>query len=121
MAGAYDGGGAAGLPVLAAEPFFGGRLDDLRAVRAAVSLPILRKDFIVDAYQLAEARLAGADAALLIVSVLNDAELSALLAVSTLYGLEALVEAHDAHEVARAVAAGADIIGVNNRDLRTFK
>jgi indole-3-glycerol phosphate synthase len=118
---AYAGGGAVALSVLTDEPFFGGTIEDLRAARAAVSVPVLRKDFIVDAYQLAEAREAGADAVLLIVAVLSDAELSALLAVSALYGLEALVEAHDAEEVARAVRADAAIIGVNNRDLRTFK
>jgi indole-3-glycerol phosphate synthase len=120
ITGAYAGAGAAALSVLTDEPFFGGALDDLAAARAVVAVPVLRKDFIVDAYQLAEARAAGADAALLIVSALSDAELVALLAVGKLYGLELLVEAHDAEEVARAVRAGAPIIGVNNRDLRTF-
>jgi indole-3-glycerol phosphate synthase len=116
----YAAAGASALSVLTDGPFFGGSLDDLMAAHAATSLPVMRKDFIVDAYQLAEARVAGADAALLIVAALTDAEMSALLAVGTLYGLELLVEAHDAEEVARAVKAGAKVIGINNRDLRTF-
>jgi indole-3-glycerol phosphate synthase len=120
IARAYAGAGAAALSVLTDEPFFGGALDDLTTARATVTVPVMRKDFIVDAYQLAEARAAGADAALLIVSALTDAELSALLAVAALYGLETLVEAHDADEAARAVRSGAPIIGINNRDLRTF-
>jgi indole-3-glycerol phosphate synthase len=120
MARLYAGGGAAALSVLTDEPFFGGVLADLTTARAVVSVPVMRKDFIVDAYQLAEARAAGADAALLIVAALTDAELSALLAAATRYGLETLVEAHDAEETARAVAADAPIIGINNRDLRTF-
>ncbi len=116
----YATAGAAALSVLTDEPFFGGTLDDLTTAHAATSLPVMRKDFIVDAYQLAEARAAGADAALLIVAALSDAELSALLAVAGLYGLELLVEAHDAEEVARAVRSGAAVIGINNRDLKTF-
>jgi indole-3-glycerol phosphate synthase len=116
----YAAAGAAALSVLTDEPFFGGTLDDLMAAHAATTLPVMRKDFIIDAYQLAEARAAGADAALLIVAALTDAELSALLAVGALYGLELLVEAHDADEVARAVRAGATVIGINNRDLKTF-
>jgi indole-3-glycerol phosphate synthase len=116
----YAAAGAAALSVLTDGPFFGGALDDLTTAHTTTSLPVMRKDFIVDAYQLAEARAAGADAALLIVAALSDGELSALLAVGALYGLELLVEAHDAEEVARAVKAGAPIIGVNNRDLKTF-
>src|SRR5262249_43422993 len=116
----YAAAGAAALSVLTDEPFFGGSLDDLMAAHAATTLPVMRKDFIIDAYQLAEARAAGADAALLIVAALTDAEISALLAVGTVYGLELLVEAHDADEVARAVRAGATVIGINNRDLKTF-
>ena len=120
VARAYAAAGAAALSVLTDEPFFGGTLEDLEVARVAVGIPVLRKDFIVDAYQLAEARAAGADAALLIVAALGDAQLAALMAVGKLYGLELLVETHDAAEVARAVRAGATIIGVNNRDLSTF-
>jgi indole-3-glycerol phosphate synthase len=120
LARAYTASGAAALSVLTDEPFFGGGLADLTAAHAATTIPVLRKDFIVDAYQLAEARSAGADAALLIVAALTDDEIKALLAVGELYGMELLVEAHDAEEVARAVRAGATIIGINNRDLRTF-
>jgi indole-3-glycerol phosphate synthase len=120
LARAYAASGAAALSVLTDEPFFGGGLDDLTAAAASTTLPVLRKDFIVDAYQLAEARSAGADAALLIVSALTDGEITALLTVGELYGMELLVEAHDADEVTRAVRAGATIIGINNRDLKTF-
>jgi indole-3-glycerol phosphate synthase len=117
---AYAAGGARAMSVLTDGPFFGGSLDDLIAARAACELPILRKDFIVDLYQIVEARAAGADAVLLIVAALEDRELAALLAAANEVGLEALVEAHDEDEVARAVAAGASIVGINNRDLKTF-
>jgi indole-3-glycerol phosphate synthase len=120
LARVYAGAGAVALSVLTDEPFFGGALDDLTTAHTVTSLPVMRKDFIVDAYQLAEARAAGADAALLIVAALSDAEISALLAVGALYGLEMLAEAHDADEAARAVKSGAVLIGVNNRDLKTF-
>lgn len=121
MARAYEAGGARAMSVLTDAPFFGGGLPDLAAARAACRLPILRKDFVVDAYQIVEARAAGADAVLLIVAALSDAELRALLAAAGQLGVDALVEAHDETEVARAVDAGATLIGINNRDLRTFK
>jgi indole-3-glycerol phosphate synthase len=106
--------------VLTDEPFFAGRLTDLQPARAAAGLPVLRKDFIVDPYQIAEAIAAGADAILLIVAALDDASLAKLLNLTRALRMDALVEAHDADEVARAVGVGAEIIGVNNRDLRTF-
>jgi indole-3-glycerol phosphate synthase len=117
---AYAVGGAAALSVLTDEPFFGGSLDDLASARARAPLPILRKDFIVDEYQIVEARVAGADAILLIVAALDERELAALMKAAARWGLETLVEAHDAGEVARAVALGAPVVGVNHRDLRTF-
>ena len=120
QAAAYARGGAAAISVLTEPEFFAGSLADLAAVRAAVTIPVLRKDFIVDAAQIWESRAAGADAVLLIVAALTDAELNAFLAVAADAGLEALVEVHDAAEAQRAVAAGARIVGVNNRDLATF-
>ncbi len=121
VARAYAAASASGMSVLTDTPFFGGSLDDLRRARAAVGLPILRKDFLVDPYQVAEARAAGADAVLLIVAALSDRDLHLLLAETERWGMEALVETHDADEVARAVAAGANIVGVNHRDLGTFE
>jgi|TARA_B100002003_G_scaffold131209_1_gene121300 indole-3-glycerol phosphate synthase len=120
IAAAYEANGAAAVSVLTEPTFFDGSLDHLRLVRAAVELPILRKDFIVTSYQLAEAAAAGADAVLLIVAALEDAELGALLVEATSLGLGVLVEAHDQLELRRAVRAGATIIGVNNRNLRTL-
>jgi indole-3-glycerol phosphate synthase len=117
---AYAAGGASAISVLTDGPFFSGHLDDLHKARAACSLPIFRKDFIVDGYQLVEALAYGADAALLIVAALDDATLADLLRVAADLQLGVMVEAHDAEEVTRAVAAGAEIIGINNRDLRTF-
>jgi indole-3-glycerol phosphate synthase len=117
---AYTAGGAAAMSVLTDGPFFGGALADLAAARAVAGMPILRKDFVVDRYQIVEARAAGADAILLIVAALDDAALVDLLGAARAMGLGVLVETHDEAEVARAVAAGADIIGVNNRDLRSF-
>jgi indole-3-glycerol phosphate synthase len=116
----YLRAGAAALSVLTDEPYFGGTLDDLRAARAVAPAPILRKDFIVDEYQIAEARAAGADAILLIVSALDDAELGALHRACARWGVQALIEAHNAAEVARAVALEAPVIGINHRDLGTF-
>jgi len=112
--------GAAALSVLTDERWFGGRLDDLGAVRAAVDLPLLRKDFVLDAYQIDEARVAGADAVLLIAAVLEPDALAALRRHAARRGLDALVEVHDEAELEAARAAGADLLGVNNRDLRTF-
>lgn len=120
IASAYEREGAAAISVLTEPAFFDGALDHLEAVREAVGIPILRKDFIISTYQLAEARAAGADAALLIVAVLDDATLRRLVASATECGLATLVEVHDATELSRALAAGARIIGVNNRNLRTF-
>jgi indole-3-glycerol phosphate synthase len=121
VARSYQAAGAAALSVLTDEPFFGGALADLQRARAAVPLPVLRKDFTVDAYQIAEARAAGADAVLLIVAALTDAELTTLLGEARRWELDALVEAHDADEVERALAVGARLVGINHRDLRTFK
>ena len=117
----YEAGGAAAISVLTEPEFFKGSLDDLRAARATTQLPILRKDFIVDEIQIVEAAAAGADAILLIVAALSDAELSRfrILAEEEL-GLDALVEVHDPTEMRRAVECGATFIGVNNRNLRTF-
>jgi len=117
---AYAAGGASALSVLTDEPFFGGRLGDLKPASAASGLPVLRKDFIVDPYQVAEAIAAGADAILLIVAALDDDELRDLLALATELSLDALVEVHDERELEWAAAAGATLVGVNNRDLSTF-
>jgi indole-3-glycerol phosphate synthase len=116
----YAEAGAAAISVLTDGPGFGGSLEDLAAVRAAVATPLLRKDFVVDRYQLLEARLHGADAALLIVAALSPDRLRALLADAAALGIAALVEVHDAAEVEVALRAGARLVGVNNRDLKTF-
>jgi indole-3-glycerol phosphate synthase len=120
LARAYCAHGASAISVLTEGPHFGGSLDDLRSAREACAAPLLRKDFIVDPYQLLEARLAGADAVLLIVGALDDRQLVALLEQARSLGLDALVEVHDRAELERALAADAQIIGVNNRDLRDF-
>jgi indole-3-glycerol phosphate synthase len=120
VVGAYERGGAAALSILTDEPSFGGSLDDLRAAREATELPILRKDFIVDPYQLYEAAAAGADAVLLIVAALEDRELLELRAGARELGLAALVEVHDEGELERALGASAQVIGINNRDLTTL-
>jgi len=119
-AAAYAEAGAAAISVLTEPTFFDGSLQHLEQVRAAVDVPVLRKDFIVTDYQLAEAAALGADAALLIVAALSDAELRSLLATCAQLRLAALVEVHDVEEAARAVGAGAAIVGVNCRDLRTL-
>lgn len=116
----YEAAGASCLSVLTDERFFQGSLGYLRAVRAAVGLPLLRKDFVIDERQVLEAAEWGADAILLIVAILDDALLRHLLALAEASGLAALVEVHDEAELARALAAGARLVGVNNRDLRTF-
>jgi indole-3-glycerol phosphate synthase len=117
---AYERGGAIALSVLTEGPSFGGSLEDLRAARAACELPILRKDFIVDPYQLYEAKDAGADAVLLIVAALAAEELASLHGSARELGLDALVEVHDGEELQYALGLGADLVGINNRDLRDF-
>ena len=121
LAAAYAAGGAAAISVLTERRRFGGSLDDLVAVRRAVATPVLRKDFIVTEYQLWEARAAGADLILLIVAALDDAELADLLGEAEALGLTALVEVHTEEETRRALAAGAELIGVNNRNLQTLE
>jgi indole-3-glycerol phosphate synthase len=120
VAQAYEASGAAALSILTEEDFFGGHLGDLRQAREATRLPTLRKDFVVDPYQVWEAWVAGADAVLLIVAALSEAELGTLLGTTRESGLDALVEVHDRAEVERALERGADLIGVNNRDLKTL-
>jgi indole-3-glycerol phosphate synthase len=117
----YAEAGAAALSVLTEPESFGGRLEHLVEARSAVSLPALRKDFVVDEWQLWEARAAGADAALLIVAALTGAELARFLAATREAALEALVEVHDRAELDCALEAGASVVGVNNRDLRTLE
>jgi indole-3-glycerol phosphate synthase len=117
----YEAAGAAAVSVLTDADHFGGSLADLSAVAASVALPVLRKDFMIDELQVLEARAAGASAVLLIVRVLDDTRLTELLAVIRAQGLTALVEVHDEAELDRALQAGADVIGVNNRDLTTFE
>jgi indole-3-glycerol phosphate synthase len=119
-AAAYAGAGAAAISVLTEPTFFDGSLDHLAQVRASVAVPLLRKDFIITEYQLMEAVVYGADAVLLIVGALDDRDLRALSARAGALGLAALVEVHDLAEMKRAVDAGADIIGVNSRNLRTL-
>ena len=122
IAQSYQAGGAAGISVLTEADYFAGALDDLRQVKTAVTLPVLRKDFLFEEYQVYESAAAGADALLLIVAALDDEQLSRLrrLAEDEL-GMDALVEVHTSDEMKRAAACGAHLIGVNNRDLRTFE
>ncbi|MFW6200854.1 MAG: indole-3-glycerol phosphate synthase TrpC, partial [Gemmatimonadota bacterium] len=117
----YQEGGASAVSVLTDEEYFGGELDDLRAVREQVELPVLRKDFVIDPVQVTEARGAGADCVLLIVRILDDDRLSELLDKAGELGMAALVEVHDETELERALDAGAEVVGVNNRDLSTFE
>jgi indole-3-glycerol phosphate synthase len=117
----YEAAGASCLSILTDEPFFQGSLQYLRSVREAVSLPLLRKDFIIHERQILESIEWGADAILLIVSILTDEQISTFHALAASCGLSALVEVHDETELARALKAGAKIIGINNRDLKTFQ
>jgi indole-3-glycerol phosphate synthase len=121
IAAQYEAAGAAAISVLTEPTFFDGALEHLAAVREAVSLPRLRKDFVVDRYQVVEARAAGADAVLLIVAALTRGELRTLLDEARAHGLAALVEVHDEGELDGAIEAGATVIGVNNRNLRTLE
>jgi indole-3-glycerol phosphate synthase len=121
LADAYSRGGAVAISVLTQEASFGGSLDHLEAARACTTLPILRKDFITDPYQVLEARAAGADAVLLIAAAVGERWLGELLAATRMHGLDAVIEVHDEAEAAAAMRAGATMIGVNHRDLRTFE
>jgi indole-3-glycerol phosphate synthase len=121
MARTYAQNGAAALSVLTDVSYFQGDLAYLAAIRAAVEPPLLRKDFILDSYQLLEARAAGADAVLLIAEILSDGELVELLRGARELGMEALIEMHDADNLPRVLGSGAGLIGINNRDLRTFE
>jgi indole-3-glycerol phosphate synthase len=120
IVGAYERGGAVALSVLTEGPNFAGSLDDLGSALAASTLPVLRKDFIVDHYQLQETRLAGAAAVLLIVAALAEPELASLHGEARAMGLDVLVEVHERAELHTAIELGADIVGINNRDLRDF-
>ena len=120
IAGEYEKNGAAAVSVLTDATFFGGSNGDLTAVKSAVSLPVLRKEFIIDPWQIHETRAIGADALLLIAAILGEDELREYRELAASLGLASLVEVHDLQELETALAAGAEIIGINNRDLRTF-
>jgi indole-3-glycerol phosphate synthase len=117
----YEQGGAAALSVLTDREFFQGSLDDLRNARAACTLPVLRKDFTLTDYHVLEAAAVGADAILLIAAILDDGALTSLRELAAEYGMAALVEAHTAEELERALRSGARLVGINNRDLNTFQ
>jgi indole-3-glycerol phosphate synthase len=121
LAKAYEAGGAACLSILTDTPSFQGSDDDLVAARAACGLPCIRKEFLVDPWQVAESRALGADAVLVILAMVDDALAADLMAAACAHGMDALVEVHDAPEMTRAGRLGADLVGVNNRDLRTFE
>jgi indole-3-glycerol phosphate synthase len=121
LAHAYERGGAAALSILTEETHFGGSLADLREARAACDLPILRKDFTIDPYQLYEAKLAGADAVLLVVGSVSNGELHSLWSMSNELDLDAVVEIHDDQELEHALELDCDVIGINNRDLESFE
>ena|SRR5579863_1060121 len=121
IARSYAAAGAAAISVLTEPAFFDGSIDHLRSVRAAVDVPLLRKDFLVTEFQLVEARAAGADAVLLIVAALDDRALVQLMAQAGGLGLATLVEAHDQSELERALSAGATVVGINSRNLRTLE
>ncbi|MBY0398638.1 MAG: indole-3-glycerol phosphate synthase TrpC [Thermoleophilia bacterium] len=118
---AYEAGGARAVSVLTEREHFGGSLDDLVVARSACDLPLLRKDFLVDEYQLLEARVAGADAALLIVGALPSDRLAAMMGAAAELGMDALVEVHDERDLEAALEAGAEVIGINNRDLHSLE
>lgn len=121
LAGVYEYAGARAISVLTDEKYFKGALDDLVAVHRSVAVPCLRKEFIIDEYQIFESRAANADAILLIVRMLSDEQLADYLTITRSLGMTALVETHDAPEIERAINAGAHIIGINNRDLTSFE
>jgi indole-3-glycerol phosphate synthase len=120
IAKSYEANRAAAISVLTEEKYFMGSNEYLRKIRDAVSIPLLRKDFVIDTYQVYESRALGADALLLIAAILSDEELTAFRSLAESLGMAALVEVHDERELERAVSAGANIIGVNNRDLKNF-
>ena len=120
IARAYQAHGAACLSVLTDAPYFQGHLSYLARIRASVAIPLLRKDFLIDEYLVVEARMAGADAVLLIAEILDDERLASLQALARRWGMAALVEFHDPSNLPRVLASGADLIGVNNRDLHRF-
>ena len=121
VAAVYEHNGAAAVSVLTDGPFFGGSIEDLRAVGRSVGIPVLRKDFIIDPFQIYEARAAGADSLLLIAGILEQERLQDFLGISKSLGMTPLVEIHGREDLAKAHDAGAEIIGINNRDLRTFR